>query len=145
MYKHRFSSRIVTLSGELFNQLSYGVKHNSHGKELKKHQAYQGNDSFGKKSKNNLSFNQKHAFTQTLGSAFLDRIRKIQNSKHEFDLFKIFDCLIDGYGSVNSERVIFLLILDYFFIKTLSELFLFQFNCFSTNKFMLIFYKMQKK
>ena len=44
---------------------------------------------------------------QTLGSAFLDKIRKVRNSKYESDLFKIIDCFIDGYGSVKSERVNF--------------------------------------
>ena len=32
-----------------------------------------------------LCSNQKLASTQTLGSAFLDRIPKIQNSKYEYD------------------------------------------------------------
>ena len=57
--------------------------------------------------KHYLSSNQKLASTQTLGSAFLNRIRKVHNSNFESDLFKIIDCLIDGYGSVNSERVSF--------------------------------------
>ena len=30
---------------------------------------------------------------------------KSQNSKYETDLLKIVDCFIDGYGTVNSERV----------------------------------------
>ena len=51
--------------------------------------------------------NQKLASTQTLGSAFLDRIRKVQNSKYEHDLLKIIDCFIDGYGFVNSDHVNF--------------------------------------
>ena len=47
------------------------------------------------------------ASTQTLGSAFWERIRKVYNSKYESDLLKIVDSSIDGYGSVNSERVTF--------------------------------------
>ena len=43
-------------------------------------------------NKHYLSSNQKLASTQTLGSAFLDRIRKVQNSKYEHDLSKIIDC-----------------------------------------------------
>ena len=57
--------------------------------------------------KHYLSSNQKLASTQTLGSAFLDRIRKVQNSKYEHDLLKIIDCFIDGYGFVNSDHVNF--------------------------------------
>ena len=57
--------------------------------------------------KHYLSFKQKFSSTQTLGSAFLDRNRKVQNSKDESVLFKLIDCFNDSYGSVNSERVIF--------------------------------------
>ena len=56
-----------------------------------------------------LSFNEKLASTQTHGSAFLDRIRKVQNSKYESDLLKSFDCFIDCHGSVNSDFVRFVM------------------------------------
>ena len=56
-----------------------------------------------------LCSNQKLASTQTLGSAFLDRIRKIQNSKHESDLVKIIDCFIDCHGSVHSDCISFVI------------------------------------
>ena len=56
-----------------------------------------------------LYSNQKPASTQTIGSAFLERIRKVQNSKYEHDLLKMIDCFIDGYGFVNSYHVIFLI------------------------------------
>ena len=56
-----------------------------------------------------LCSNQKLAFTQTLGSAFLDRTRKIQKSKYESDLFKIIDCFIDCHGSVDSNYVSFVI------------------------------------
>ena len=54
-----------------------------------------------------LSSAQKLASTQTHGSAFLERIQKVQNSKYETDLLKIVDCFIDGFGTENSERIIF--------------------------------------
>ena len=44
---------------------------------------------------------------ETPGPAFLERIRKLQNSKYETDLLKIVHCFVDGYGSVNSERTNF--------------------------------------
>ena len=53
------------------------------------------------------SFAQKLASTHTLGLAFLEMIRKVQNLKYEFGLLKIVDSFIDGYGTVNSERVNF--------------------------------------
>ena len=54
-----------------------------------------------------LCSNHKLASTQTIGSAFLERVRKVQNSKLEHDLLKIIDCFIDGYGFVNSDHVSF--------------------------------------
>ena len=56
-----------------------------------------------------LCSNQKLASTRTIGSAFLESVRKVQNSKHEHDLLKITDCFIDGYGFVNSDHVNFLI------------------------------------
>ena len=56
-----------------------------------------------------LCSKQKLASTQTLGSAFLDRIRKIQNSKYETELFKIIDYFIDGHGSAHSDFVSFVI------------------------------------
>ena len=56
-----------------------------------------------------LSSNQKQASAQTLGSAFLDRIRKGQNSKYETDLFKKLDCFIDDHGSGQRDYVSFVM------------------------------------
>ena len=70
-----------------------------------------------------------------LNQLFLEKIRKVQNSKCETDLLKIVDCFIDGYGTVNSSVSIFLLIVEYLFIKILSKLFSFESKVFSTNKF----------
>ena len=41
-----------------------------------------------------LCSNQKLASRQTIGSAFLERVRNIQNSKYKQDLLKIIDCFI---------------------------------------------------
>ena len=54
-----------------------------------------------------LSAAQKLASTKTLGSTFLERIRKARHSKYETDLLKIVDCFFDGYGNLKSERVNF--------------------------------------
>ena len=51
--------------------------------------------------------NQKLASTQTFGSVFQERVRKVQKSKDEHDLLKIIDCSFDGYGFVNSDHVNF--------------------------------------
>ena len=84
LYKHRFFSSIVTSSGEVFNQLSCGVQHNLRSRKTP---SVSRKRLVRKKFKEHyLSSNQKLASTQTLGSAFLDRIRKVQNSKYEHDL-----------------------------------------------------------
>ena len=108
LYKHRFFSSIVTSSGEVFNQLSCGVQHNLRWKGAKKTPSVSRKRIVRKKFKKHyLNSNQKLASTQTLGSAFLDRIRTVQSSKYESELFKIIASFIDGYGSANSERVKF--------------------------------------
>ena len=56
------------------------------GKELKKHKHITKTTGSEKVKKHYLSSNQKNASTQTLGSAFLDTIRKIQKSKYESDV-----------------------------------------------------------
>ena len=77
------------------------------GKEQKKTKRIKETTCLQKIQKHYLSSDQKLASTQTLGSAFLDRVRKVQNSKNESNFFKIIDCFIVGYDSVNSERVNF--------------------------------------
>ena len=47
-----------------------------------------------------LCSKQKLASKQNIGSAFLERVRRVQNSKRENDLLKLFDCFIDGHGFV---------------------------------------------
>ena len=55
------------------------------------------------------SSDKKVASTQNLGSAFLNRIRKVQTSKYEPDLLKTFDCFIDDHVSVHSVDVSFVM------------------------------------
>ena len=77
-YKHRFYISIVALSKEVFNQLSRGVQHDLNWKGAEKTPSISWKRLFWKKFQRlYLSFNQKLASTQTLGVAFLDRIRKV--------------------------------------------------------------------
>ena len=46
---------------------------------------------------------------------------------------------MDVYGSVNTEHVSFSIIFSKFLKKSPNKLVLFQFKCFSTNKFRLFF------
>ena len=92
---------------KLFNQLSRAVQHNLRWKGAKKIPSIAQKLQFRKKIKRHyISSNQKLTSTQTHGSAFLVRIRKVQNS-NELDWLKIIDCFIDGYGFVISDHVNF--------------------------------------
>ena len=110
LFKHRCYSKIVTSIGEVFNQLRRAVQHNLRWRGAEKMPSIAKKRLIRKKFKRHyLCSNQKLASTQTLGSAFLDRIRKVQNSKYEPDLFKISDCFIDCHGSVHSDYVSFVI------------------------------------
>ena len=45
--------------------------------------------------------------TQTSGSVFAERIEKGKKTKFEFELIKIVDCFLDGYGNFDSKLVSF--------------------------------------
>ena len=108
LYKYRFYFNIISSRDEVFNQLNRAVEHNLKCRIPEKLPSVAKKRLLRKKFKRHyLSSAQKLASTQTLGSAFLERIRKIQNSKYETDLLKIVDCFIDGFGTVNNERINF--------------------------------------
>ena len=110
LFKHRFYFSFVTSSGELFNQHSWAIQHNSRWKGAKKMPSIAKKRLIRKKFKKHyLCSDQKLVSTQTLGSAFLERIPKIQNSKYESDLFEIIDCFIDCQGSVHCNYVSFVI------------------------------------
>ena len=94
----------------MFNQLSRAVQHNLRWKGAKKMPSIARKRLIRKKFRRlYLCSNQKLASTQTLGSAFLDRTRKIQNLKYETDLFKIIDCFFNCHGFVNSDYASFVI------------------------------------
>ena len=108
LYKYRFYFNIISSRGDVFNQLNRAVEHNLKCRIPEKLPSVAKKRLLQKKIKRDyLSSAQKLASTQTLESAFLERIRKVQNSKYDTDLLKIVDCFIDGYGTVNSERINF--------------------------------------
>ena len=100
--KNRFYSNTISSRGEVFNQLNRAVEH-----KLKCRIPEKETSAAKKFERHDLSSAQKLASTQTHGSSFLERIRKVKNSNYETDLLKIVDCFIDGFGTVNSERIIF--------------------------------------
>ena len=101
LYKYRFYSNVISSTGEVFNQLDRAVHHNLKWKGAEKMPSVAKKRLLRKKFKRHyLCSNQKLASTQTIGSVFLERVCKVQNSKYEHDLLKIIDCFIDGYGFV---------------------------------------------
>ena len=123
LYKYRFYSNIISSRGEVFSQLNRAVKHNLKCRIPEKLPSVARKRLLRKKFlRHNLSSAQKLASTQTLGSAFLEKIRKAQNSKHETDLLKIADCFVDGYGTVNCERINFSINIEYLFNKNLIKI-----------------------
>ena len=108
LYKFRFYSNVISSTGEVFNQLDRAVHHNLKWKGAEKMLKFPKKRLLRQKFKRHyLCSNQKLACTQTIGSAFLERVHKVQNSKYEHDLLKIIDCFFDGYGFVNSDHNIF--------------------------------------
>ena len=108
LYKFRFYFNIISSRGEVFNPLNRAVEHNLKCRIPEKLPSVAKKRLLQKKFKRHyLSSAQKLASTQTLGSAFLERIRKVQNSKYETDLLIIVDCFIDGFGTVNSKCINF--------------------------------------
>ena len=79
LYKYRFYSKIISSRGEVFNQLNRAVEHNLKCRIPEKLPIVAKKRLLRKKIKRHyLSSAQRFASTQTLGSDFLERIRKIQ-------------------------------------------------------------------
>ena len=56
-----------------------------------------------------ISSSHQLASTQTLGSAFLEKIRRVQSSKYEIDLLKFIDYFIDCHGALQNVYVKFVI------------------------------------
>ena len=81
---------------------------------------------------------------QILGSAFLDRNRKVQNSNYEYDLFVKIHCFFDGNDSVNREHITFFSFWKWLH-KNLDKVnFISIWMLFNEKNYVIFFYKMQK-
>ena len=89
LFKYRFYSNIISSTGEVFNQLDRAVHHNLKWKRAEKITNVEKKRLLRKKLKRHyLCSNQKLTSTQTIGSTFLERVRKVETSKYEPDLLK---------------------------------------------------------
>ena len=76
LYKHRFYSNFISSTGEIFNQIERTVHHNFKQKGAEKIPCVAKKRLLRKKFKRHyLCSNQKLASKQTIGSAFLERVR----------------------------------------------------------------------
>ena len=86
---------LLRQAGKMFNQLSRAVQNNLRWKGAEMMPSIAKKRLIWKKLKGHYLFsNQTLASTQIDGSAFLDRIRKVQNSKSESDLIRLFIALL---------------------------------------------------
>ena len=91
-----------------FAQLTRTVEHNLENKNVEKVPIISKKRLSRSKFKRHLlRAQQRNASTQTLGSAFLDRIHSLRKSKYESELIKIVDCLLDGH-CINDDPLLYL-------------------------------------
>ena len=92
IFKYRFFSNVISSTGDILNQLDRAVNLDLKWKGAEKKPRVAKERLLRKKFNcRYLCSNQKLASTQTIGSVFLERVRKVQNSKSEHDLLKITD------------------------------------------------------
>ena len=108
VFKYRFSGKVVTKSGQVFDNVQRAVDFNQRNKGV------DGMPSFAKKrllrrkyKKHLFSSFEKTKMTQTSGSVFAERIEKVKKTNFELDLIKIVDCFLDGHGNYDSNLVSF--------------------------------------
>ena len=86
LYKYGFYSKVISSTGEVFNQVDRPVHHNLKRKGAEKMPSVVRKRQLVKNfNRHHLCSNQKLASTQTFGSDFLERVREVQNSNYEHD------------------------------------------------------------
>ena len=89
LYKYRVYSNNISYIGEVLNHFDCDVHHNLKWKGAEKMPRVARKRVLRTKLKrHSLCCNQKLASTQIIGSAFLERVRKVQNPIYEHDLLK---------------------------------------------------------
>ena len=108
LFKNRFSGKIGVKSGQLFDNLQRAVRFNQQIRRMERMPKIAKKRLLRRKYKKHLlSSLQKTKSTQTSGSVFADRIKRVKKTKFELDLIKIVDCFLDGHGNYTSNLVSF--------------------------------------
>ena len=99
---------VISSIGEVFNQLDRAVHHSLKWKGAEKKPSVAKKRLLRKTfNRHYLCPNQKLAYIRTIGSAFLESVHIVENSKNEDDLLKIIDCFVVCFGFVNRDLVNF--------------------------------------
>ena len=108
LFKYRFSGKVITKSGQVFDNVQRAVDFNHRNKGVDRMPSPAKKRLFRKKYKKHLfgSF-QKTKTTQTSGSVFAERIEKVRKTIFEFELIKNVGCFFDGHGNFDSNLISF--------------------------------------
>ena len=100
LFKYRFSGKVIAKRGQLFDNVQRAVDFNHRNKGVDRMPSIAKKRLLRKKFKKHL-FNsfQKTKTTQTSGSVFAERIKKVKKTKFELELIKIVDCFLDRHGN----------------------------------------------
>ena len=108
LFEYLFSGKVVAKSGQVFDNVQRAVDFNQRNKGVDRMQSIAKKKLLRRKYKKHLfSSFQKTKTTQTSGSVFAERIKKVKKTKFELDLIKIVDCFLDGRGNYDSNLVSF--------------------------------------
>ena len=108
LFKYRFSGKVIAKSGQVFDNVQRAVDFNHRNMGVDRMPSIAKKRLLWKKYKKHLfSSFQKTKITQTSGSVFAERIKKVKKTKFDLDLIKIVDCFLDGHGTFESNLVSF--------------------------------------
>ena len=108
LFKYRFSGKDIAKSGRVFDNVQRAVDFNHRNKGVDRNPNIAKKRLLRKEFKKHLfSSFQKTKTTQTSGSVFAERIKKVSKSKFEVELMKIVDWFLDGHGNNDSTLVFF--------------------------------------
>ena len=108
LFKYRLSGKVIAKSGQVFDNVQRAVDFNHKNKGVDRMPSNAKKSFLSKKYKKNLfSYFQKTKTTQTSGSVFAERNKKVKKTKLEFEIIKNVDCFLDGYGNFYTNLVSF--------------------------------------
>ena len=108
LFKYRFSGKNIAKSGQVFENLQRALDFNRRKKGVDRMPSIAKKRHLRKKFKKQLfSSLQQTKTTPTSGSAFAERIEKVEKTKFELGLIKFVDCFLDCHGNYDSNLVPF--------------------------------------